>query len=152
MPFAPDALFQLANTLALAAWVALAVAVPGRRFTRTVWLVTGRVLPLLFAAAYVALLATSWPAGGGFGSLAAVRVLFDAPAALLAGWLHYLAFDLFVGTWIAQHAARVGMPRLAVLPVLALTFLFGPAGLLVHFALQPLLAPAPSTASLEVPQ
>ena len=57
-------------------------------------------------------------------------------AALTAGWIHYLAFDLFVGTWIAQRAARLGLPHLATIPLLALTFLFGPAGLLAFFALR----------------
>ena len=67
---------------------------------------------------------------GGFGSLAAVRELFGEPGLLAAGWLHYLAFDLFVGAWIAERAARLGLPHLVVLPLLVLTFLFGPAGLL----------------------
>ena len=57
------------------------------------------------------------------------------PALLTAGWLHYLAFDLFVGAWIAERAAALGLPHLVVLPLLALTFLFGPAGLLAFAVL-----------------
>ena len=67
---------------------------------------------------------------GGFGSLEAVRRLFDVPGLLVAGWVHYLAFDLFVGAWIAERAGAIGLPHLIVLPLLALTFLFGPAGFL----------------------
>ncbi|MGI8931585.1 MAG: ABA4-like family protein, partial [Sphingomicrobium sp.] len=68
--------------------------------------------------------------GGGFGSIAEVRALFANDSALAAGWLHYLAFDLFVGSWIAREGPRSGVPRLLLIPCFALTFLLGPAGLL----------------------
>jgi hypothetical protein len=92
------------------------------------------VIPLLLALAYVALLSGHW-GPGGFGSLAELRRLFEQPGLLAAGWLHYLAFDLFVGTWIARDAAQRGRSHLVVLPCLALTFLLGPAGLLAYAAL-----------------
>jgi hypothetical protein len=57
---------------------------------------------------------------------------------LAAGWLHYLAFDLFVGAWIAERAGALGIPHLLVLPLLLLTFLFGPAGLLAFALLRAL--------------
>ena len=69
--------------------------------------------------------------GGGFDSLPAVRQLFSNDWALLAGWVHYLAFDLFVGAWVARDAARSGVSRWFLMPVLPLTFLFGPAGFLL---------------------
>jgi hypothetical protein len=65
-----------------------------------------------------------------------VQRLLAQPALLAAGWLHYLAFDLVVGSWIAERAAGLGLPHLLVLPLLALTFLFGPAGLLAFAALR----------------
>ena len=129
----PDLHFSLGNALALACWVALALSPPSRRWASGVWLVTGRVVPLLLALAYLALL-LAHRGPGGFGSLAEVRQLFEQPGLLAAGWLHYLAFDLFVGTWIARRAATLGLHHAAVLPCLLLTFLFGPAGLLA-FAL-----------------
>jgi Domain of unknown function (DUF4281) len=138
----PETVFALANGAALPAWIALAVSPPGARWTRWTWLATGRLLPLAYAVVYLAMLAAHWPSGGGFGTLAEVRTLFDAPGALTAGWIHYLAFDLFVGTWIARRAAQLALPHLAVVPVLALTFLFGPAGLLAFFALRAVLRPA----------
>lgn len=127
----PDLAFRSGNLLALLGWLALAASPPGRRWTPRVWQLTGWALPLLLALGYVALLLGHW-GPGGFGSLAEVRQLFERPGLLAAGWLHYLAFDLFVGTWIARDAAQRGLPHLAVLPCLALTFLFGPAGLLAY--------------------
>jgi len=133
-PLSPDLAFRAGNLLALASWIALALSPPSRRWTARVWQLTGLGVPLLLALAYVALLLGHW-GPGGFGSLAEVRQLFERPGLLAAGWLHYLGFDLFVGTWIARDAAQRGLPHGAVLPCLALTFLFGPAGLLAYAAL-----------------
>ncbi|MFN9775454.1 MAG: ABA4-like family protein [Burkholderiales bacterium] len=143
MAASPDTVFAIANGLALPAWLALAASPPSARWTPWTWRITGRVLPLAYAIAYVALMLTAPTAeGGGFGSIAQVRALFAVDAALTAGWIHYLAFDLFVGTWIAQRAAQLGLPHLAVIPLLALTFLLGPAGLLAFFLLRAVLRPA----------
>ena len=73
---------------------------------------------------------------GGFGSLAEVARLFANPALLLAGWLHYLAFDLFIGAWEVRDAQRHGFPHLLVIPCLLLTFLLGPIGLLCYMAVR----------------
>jgi hypothetical protein len=96
----------------------------------------GRIVPLTLAAAYVVLFATTGMGDGGYGSLAEVQRLMAQPALLTAGWLHYLAFDLFVGAWIAQRAGEIGVPHLLVVPLLVLTFMFGPAGLLAFAALR----------------
>jgi Domain of unknown function (DUF4281) len=130
----PDLAFRAGNLLALASWVGLALSPPSRRWTPRVWQLTGLGVPLLLALGYVALLLAHW-GPGGFGSLAELRQLFERPGLLAAGWLHYLAFDLFVGTWIARDAARRGLPHGAVLPCLALTFMVGPAGLLAYAAI-----------------
>lgn len=72
--------------------------------------------------------------GGGFGDLDAVRALFSSDPVLLAGWVHYLAFDLFVGIWIAERADGMGLSRVLQAPILAATFMFGPVGLLIFYA------------------
>lgn len=130
----PPAVFGLASTVAALAWLALALSPAGARWALRVRRIAGRVVPLGFALLYVALLAVHGMGDGGFGSLAAVQRLLAQPGPLAAGWLHYLAFDLFVGAWIAERAGALGLPHLVVLPLLGLTFLFGPAGLLA-FAL-----------------
>jgi hypothetical protein len=65
-----------------------------------------------------------------------VGVLFSSPYALLAGWIHYLAFDLFTGAWEARDSAQIGISRWVVAPCLLLTFLFGPAGLALYLLLR----------------
>lgn len=74
--------------------------------------------------------------GGGFGSIAEVRTLFLSDAGLTAGWIHYLAFDLFVGQWIATEADRLGWGRLFQAPLLLATFMFGPIGLLIFLIIR----------------
>ncbi|QPF71598.1 DUF4281 domain-containing protein [Roseateles sp. DAIF2] len=130
----PAVFFSLGSKLALLGWAALVLS-PYRVSwaARARWL-AGRLIPLLLAVAYVLLFATNGMGDGGYDSMAAVQRLLAQPALLSAGWLHYLAFDLFVGSWIAERAGRLGLPHLVLLPLLALTFLFGPAGLLA-FAL-----------------
>jgi ABA DEFICIENT 4-like len=133
----PEALFSLASSAVLPGWLLL-VFLPRWRWTTR--LATGVVLPALLGLLYLYLILTRWAGSeGGFGSLAEVRRLFDNPTLLLAGWVHYLAFDLFVGTWEVRDASKLGLPHLLVVPCLLLTFLFGPIGLLLYFVLRGLL-------------
>ena len=130
----PEQVFSLCGALATAGWLLL-VFLPRRRWTAR--LVCPVVIPLLLALVYLWLVATTFGrTPGGFGSLAEVSLLFQNPRALLAGWIHYLAFDLFVGSWEVRDAQRVGVRHLLVVPCLVLTFLFGPVGLLLYFALR----------------
>jgi hypothetical protein len=130
--------FGLANPVALLGWVVLVAAVLlGRPFWRDS--VAGLLWPLALSLGYVIALSTGFAAGGSggsFSSLAGVRQLFSSDWALLAGWVHYLAFDLFVGAWIAAETERRGLTRLILIPVLPLTFLFGPAGFLLFCILR----------------
>ena len=133
----PDFLFTLANPVALLGWALLLLA-PRWRGTRAV--VLSGALPLLLAAAYAGLIAAHYlgPHGseGGFQSLDDVAALFRDRWALLAGWVHYLCFDLFTGAWEARDAQRRGVPHLLLVPCLLLTFLFGPVGLLLYFGVR----------------
>jgi len=126
-------IFQFVSTIVLPGWLLLVVA-PRWRFTQPVAAVG---LPLVLAATYAVLLAQHWGEGdGGFGSLADVAKLFANPDVLLAGWIHYLAFDLFTGAWEVRDALKHGIPHWVVVPCLLLTFLFGPVGLLLYFGVR----------------
>lgn len=144
----PELIFKLASSLALVSWLALAMSPYRAPWAPRVRLVAGYVVPLLLAVVYVVLFAANGMAGGGYGSIDAVQRLMAVPGLLTAGWLHYLAFDLFVGAWIAERAGVLGVPHLLLLPLLALTFMFGPAGLLAFYVLS-LLCSRRRTQSLE---
>jgi hypothetical protein len=123
--------FDVANTVALAAWIAL-VLFP-RRPQLTAVLRYGVVG--LFAAVYVVLAVLYLPRieGASFTTLAGLKALLSSEPALLTGWLHYLAFDLFVGLWIAERADARGWSRIAQAPILLATFMLGPLGLLLFY-------------------
>jgi hypothetical protein len=126
----PEALFSLASTAVLPGWLLLAFL---PRWRHTARLVCAVVIPGLLAVLYAAVIAARWGgAEGGFSSLADVQKLFADPWILLAGWIHYLVFDLFIGAWEVRDAGRLGIPHLLVVPCLVLTFLFGPVGLLLY--------------------
>jgi hypothetical protein len=123
-----DQLFQLANPLAMLGWIALLAAPLAPRLAQAT---SAAIIPLLLSLAYAGLVLAFWSsASGGFSTLAEVQALFTQPQIALAGWLHYLAFDLFVGAWEVRTARAEGIPHWLVIPCLVLTFLFGPAGLL----------------------
>lgn len=73
---------------------------------------------------------------GSFWSFKGVVALFKTPRVVLAGWVHYLAFDLMVGLYIVIDAASLGISHWMLIPCLLLTLLFGPVGLLAYFVLK----------------
>ena len=129
-----ERVFSLASAAALIGWLLLVFS-PIRRAAA----VTGaRIIVALLCGAYFAFLVVGLtsgdgpPKGAGFDSLAGVRLLLSSPQALLAGWVHYLAFDLFVGAWQVEDAPRSNVPHWLVLPCLGLTLMAGPVGLLIY--------------------
>ena len=126
----PELLFSIVNAVALASWLLLALWPRGTWARQTI---AGFVVPALLASVYVVLIAAQWTRSeGGFSSLAGVAQLFSNRWLLLAGWIHYLCFDLLIGCWEVRDARERGVPHLAVVPCLALTFMFGPAGWLAY--------------------
>jgi hypothetical protein len=129
-----ETLFRICNLVALAGWVLLAVF-PRKRWSAP--LVTGVVIPALLSLFYLFLVGTHFgKAQGDFQSLAGVATLFADPFVLLAGWVHYLAFDLFVGSFEVRDAQRVGLSHFVVLPCLFFTFMLGPIGFLLYLVVR----------------
>lgn len=129
-----EGIFSICNTAVLPGWLLL-VVLP--RWKWTARLITSVMIPALLGLVYLYLVITQFgKTAGGFGSLAQVQQLFQNPAMLLAGWIHYLAFDLFIGSWEVRDAQRLGLNHLLVIPCLALTFLFGPIGLMLYLLMR----------------
>src|SRR5687767_367245 len=125
-----EQVFTVTNTIAILCWVLLA-ALPGRRWVTEV--VTGKAVPAFFAVLYAGIVATTFAgAEGSFSTLSGVATLFSNRWLLLAGWLHYLAFDLLIGTWEARDARERGLPHWFLVPCLFLTLMFGPVGWLLY--------------------
>lgn len=127
MPF--DTLFRIANFAALVAWIAL-IALP----RRAAWVrLALAAIVVGLCSIYTVLVCVYFfrVEGGGFGTLPAVQQLFTFPPVALAGWLHYLAFDLCIGCWVASRCDALGLSRWLQAPLLVTTFMFGPIGLLL---------------------
>ena len=91
----------------MAGW-ALLVFAPRWRWSQRIASV---IIPLTLAIVYLVLIVVYFAKSpGGFGTLGQVTQLFQNPWLLLAGWIHYLAFDLFLGAWQARQAQRLGFP------------------------------------------
>ncbi|MBC7872549.1 MAG: DUF4281 domain-containing protein [Ferruginibacter sp.] len=126
----PDTIFSICNVIAMVGWVILIVL--------PMWQTSDKfiigVIAALFAIIYTYYIATNIAAIDmkSFSSLKGVTALFTNPLAVLLGWVHYLAFDLLVGTWIKNNSRKYGIPHWLIIPCLLLTFLFGPVGLLLY--------------------
>ncbi len=130
-----DVLFSWANNAALIGWLLL-IIVPSWKFTKK--LVQACVIPILLSGVYLFLIVTHFTEmqEGGFGSLEQLEILFANRNLILLGWVHYLAFDLWIGTWEYNDAVKHGINRWVLLPCQILTFLAGPVGLLLYLTIR----------------
>ena len=128
-----EQIFSMASILAMIGWLLLAI-LPRQPIAQ---LTAGVAIPLVLSVGYLLLIVQHFQgAEGGFGSLNDVAMLFQKRELLLAGWIHYLAFDLFIGGWETRDAQRNGIPHLVIIPCLIMTFMLGPIGLLFYFAIR----------------
>jgi hypothetical protein len=126
--------FSAVSGLASLQWLLLIVA---PRWKVTQWLIHYVAVPLLLAIVYSIYIAGFFNIeGGGFGSIQEVRTLFSNDNLLLAGWVHYLAFDLLIGFSIIKSAQDKAVSHWLVIPCLVLTFMFGPCGYLLYQIIQ----------------
>ncbi len=130
----PERLFSLSTTLALMGWVLLILA---PRWKWTAPLLTAVAIPTLLGLVYLSLVAPRLPGlFSAFGSAAGISQTFQDPHVVVAGWVHYLAFDLFIGSWQVRDAQRLGIHHLLLVPGLLLTIALGPVGLLVYLTIR----------------
>jgi hypothetical protein len=127
-----DALYGLTGMLIIVCW-GLLILHPDRSSR---WITVPKfAVPTLFGLIYAGIMmAKFFGSGGGYGSIAAVRALFAHDDILLAGWLHYLAYDFFIGVWIAEQADRIGLSRQIQALILVTAFMFPPMGLVLFLA------------------
>lgn len=129
-----DDAFTRAGQLAMLGWFALILLPRWRGISAAL---AGCIIPALLSLGYAVLIAVHWhDAKGGFSSLDSVAALFASKPLLLAGWVHYLAFDLFLGNWMLRRSQAEAIPHWLMLPVLLATFLFGPLGYLTYLLIE----------------
>jgi hypothetical protein len=130
----PDQVFKICNSIAPIGWL-LMIAAPKWRFTKMI--ILSGILPLMLGLVYLTLIILFFGEGeGDFNSLQGVMKLFTNPWGVTAGWIHYLAFDLFIGTWELSNGQKNGIPHYLIIPCLILTLFFGPIGLILYFLIR----------------
>jgi len=129
-----ELIFQYSTWLAIAGWIIIIIA----PFTKlTTKLVKWGLIPILLSIIYGYLVIRYFgSAEGGFGSLEELIILFQNKHTLLAGWIHYLAFDLWIGCWEVEDAEKNNFSRLLVIPCLFFTLMYGPIGLLLYILIR----------------
>ncbi|TMM48899.1 abscisic acid-deficient protein Aba4 family protein [Qipengyuania marisflavi] len=140
-----EGLFSATNALALLGWAALILLPRWPALMAAILYLGVGLLCIAYAVMFAGLM------GGWFDplrdaglaapdlanySVAGLMDLFRSQGAVVLGWTHYLAFDLFVGIWIARDADAKGFSRIGQAPILLATFFAGPIGLLVWLAIR----------------
>jgi Domain of unknown function (DUF4281) len=135
-----DSIFGFTNLVAVIAWAMLLLGPRGPK-TMAVILYLGVGLLCFTYFALIVSMHAGWldanrlpgtpPPNFLDYNIAGLRNLFMSDGGLVMGWTHYLAFDLFVGQWVAKDADHKGFSRIVQVPILLLTFLAGPVGFFV---------------------
>lgn len=135
-----NAWFSMVNLLALIAWTGLILLPRWPALLSGILYLGIGLLCLIYATGLIGLLSglIPNPQGGGadFTTIEGVRAIFGSDGGVTIGWTHHLAFDLFVGLWIARDGDAKNISRFIQAPVLLATFMAGPLGLLVWLGLR----------------
>ena len=123
------ALFNATNAISLVAWALLILGPRSPRMAAIILYFGVGLLCLAYSAMFVAQSGSIFR--GDFTGIEGIRALFAEDGGIVIGWTHYLAFDLFIGQWIAKDADHKGFSRVVQAPILLLTLFAGPIGLLI---------------------
>lgn len=134
-----ELVFTVANSWALLMWLILVLSPRNETVMKALFYGGVGLLSLAYGLIIVPLMTGMIDGGssdGSFGSLAGVQALLSSDGGATIGWIHYLAFDLFVGIWVARNADRYGFNRIIQIPILFFTLMFGPLGLTLYLLLR----------------
>ncbi|PKV51453.1 uncharacterized protein DUF4281 [Aquimarina sp. MAR_2010_214] len=131
----PTEVFSISSMIAMPMWI-LMILFPNWKATR--FLIDFKIIPIALSVLYAIYIFLAIQIGGmmDFGSLSSVMKLFTEENAVLAGWVHYLAFDLLVGMWMLDQNKGLRIHQLIMAPCLFSTFMLGPIGFLLFIIIK----------------
>ena len=131
----PTQVFSIAGMITIPMWI-LMMFLPKWKVTN--YLVSFKVIPLILSFIYVVYIFQTIKINGmpDFGNFDSVMKLFTEEKAILAGWIHYLTFDLIIGMWILNASKKLNIHQLIMAPCLLATFMFGPIGFILFFIIK----------------
>jgi hypothetical protein len=129
-------LFQASNLLVMPFWVLMIIA-PRWGFTRRIVTSPAIIVPiaLLYSVLVVPNLLSILPQLAN-PTLPIIQTLLSSDAGATTAWIHFLAFDLWVGRWVYVDAQEREIPVWLVSICLACVFMAGPFGLLVYLGIR----------------
>ncbi len=118
-------------------WIML-IFIPNSKITRI--FLNSIILPFLLSFAYIYIIYQAVlmdePMLDVFKlylSLDNLYTIFSVENFLLVFWLHFLALNIFLGTWVSRDAIKYSVPRgLVSIPLIGIYF-SGPVGLLLYW-------------------
>lgn len=135
-----DLIFTITNGYAMLMWLILAFAPRRAPIVTAIFYGGIGLLACTYAVIVIPLMTGMIDGGSGeapdFSTLAGVRQLLSSPGGATIGWIHYLAFDLFVGLWVARNADKYGFARWLQIPILLFVLMLGPLGLVLYLLLR----------------
>ena len=131
-----EMLFKIGSLTVLPFW-ALMIFLPHWRVTRKLlgWPVVCALPAALYAGVVIPRIAEVWQTVSR-PELSDIAALLGSPGGATIAWLHFLAFDLFVGRWIYLDSRERGISAWVMAPVLFLTLMLGPCGFLLYLILR----------------
>lgn len=127
-----ETIFNIFNSGILLFWMLL-LFFPKQSITQKV--IAYPWVPLVIAFGYIYFMGmTSGTFSADFTSLNGLTKIFQNanPQGVAAGWLHYLAFDFWVGCWMLKNSQEKGVKHLWMLVPMLFTFMLGPVGIIIY--------------------
>ncbi len=133
-------IYLWANFGVLPFWLML-IAIPNSKFTS--FFVNSIILPLILSTAYVYIFYQIILSDESiletfqlYLSIENLYTLFATESFLLIFWLHFIALNLFMGTWISRDGVKYNVPRGVVFFPLILVYFIGPLGLVFYWLIR----------------
>ena len=118
-------------------WLML-IIVPNSKFTQI--FINSIIAPLILAVSYVYVFYQAILLDEAvfdifklYLSLEDLYTVFATESFLLIFWLHFIALNLFLGSWVSRDGVKYNMPRGLVFIPLILIYFTGPLGLVLYW-------------------
>ena len=131
-----ERLFSLTFLCAVPFW-ALMIFAPNWRTTARIMASPYVVVPpaLIYAAVVAAHFPAVWAAVSS-PQLGPLAEFLGTPEGTTIAWAHFIAWDLFIGRWIYRRSRELDVHPVLMAPILLLTILMSPIGLLVFLPIR----------------
>jgi len=128
-----ELIFKIANLSVVPAWILLAFFPKHKITEKLVFSYFWHIVLAVFYTGFIFWgMYENTNSDGGMDSLESLRIGFLNDKILLAAWIHYLVFDLFVGVWIVKDAEKYSLNKWILTIILFLTLMLGPFGFLIY--------------------